>query len=231
MTEKEYKIALGKMFCESEGGKDIFNRAEEYRKRYVASKQQDKDAQLLYLAGYAAAFFEGYADDDTCFFIADLLGDGAYLFNWDKTSKAYIRSYVLQYGAEHFKYSYYPAEMCKDYAAGTSGIVKKDDDKFDAWLLRAAEAGDKTCQYALGIDFKNKGKIRKASIWLLKAAEQGHVDAMGHLGEIYAKYNQNYPAAGYWFERAAEKGNKEAQQILDEHFYWNPIFKAWGKRN
>lgn len=231
MTEKEYKIALGEMLCDAQSGKEIFERAEVYRKRYVASKQKDSDARMLFLAGYVAAFFEGYADDDTCFFISDLLGDGAYLFNWDAAARANIRSIVLQYGAEHFSYPYYPAQICRNYTVGTAGIVKKDDDLFDAWLLRAAEAGDATCQYALGIDLKNRGKINKATKWLLKAAEQEHVDAMGVLGEICATYGQNYPAAGEWFERAARKGSKEAQQILDEHFYWNPIFKAWGKKN
>ena len=61
--------------------------------------------------------------------------------------------------------------------------------------------------------------------------KQGYVDAMGELGEYYFNKKCNYPMAGHWFEMAAKKGNKEAEKILNEYFYWDSRHEMWWKRS
>lgn len=230
MTSKEYKIALGELFYDAKSGEDIYRRADKYRKRYYADKKNNAGDGLVFLAGCVAAFFEGYVNEDICFFATDLLGDDWGLFERDEAARANIRSSILQYGVEHYKNSYYPKEICREYARGTAGIIKKNEQIFDKWMRRAADAGDAQCQYYVGCDLEKAGRLRKAAEWYEKSAKQGYVDAMGSLGEYLYNEKGNYPMAGYWFEQAANKGNEEARRILNDHFYWNSQRQMWWKK-
>jgi TPR repeat protein len=82
-------------------------------------------------------------------------------------------------------------------------------------LLRAAEAGDASSQYNLGILYNNglddnghtiTGDQRQAVKWLLAAAEQGFPRAQVKLAEVYADapdISGSHAAAGGWFLLAA----------------------------
>ena len=169
MTSKEYKIALGELLYNAKSGEQIYRYTDKYRKRYYADKQNNTDDGLLFLAGCVAAFFEGYVNEDICFFASNLLGDGFEVFERPEPSLASIRSIILQYGAEHYKNSYYPKQICREYARGTVGVIKTNERMFNAWMNRAADAGDAQCQYLVGCELKKSGRHHDAAEWFEKA--------------------------------------------------------------
>ena len=98
-------------------------------------------------------------------------------------------------------------------------------------LEPAAEAGDATAQYYLGVLYDHgEGVVRNyrtATGWYEKAAAQGNTDAQFNLGMIY--YNgtsepgavaQDQAAAARWLEPAADAGHPMANylmcQLLDQ---------------
>lgn len=71
-------------------------------------------------------------------------------------------------------------------------------------------------------------KDAKAAIyWYEKAANQGSVYAMYQLGYIYYNGPIDYNKAGEWFSLAAEKGDKNAQEVLRNNLRYNRFTKKW----
>ncbi len=94
------------------------------------------------------------------------------------------------------------------------------------WFRKAAEQGDATGQYLLGLMYRyGKGISRdsvEAAEWFRKAAEQGHVRSqfnlavMSELGEGVSK---SQTEAIKWYQKAAEQGDAQAQQNLAAMYY------------
>ena len=88
---------------------------------------------------------------------------------------------------------------------------------------KAAEQGDATAQFNLGIMYENgKGIAQdysRACDWYEKAAEQGDAYAQNNLGIMYENGDgvaQDYDKAREWYEKAAENGCEEAKQVLSD---------------
>ena len=92
---------------------------------------------------------------------------------------------------------------------------------------KLAESGNEEAQYELARQLENperlgafKHNIEEAIHWYTEAANNGVVDAMFNLAVIYYKGKLGIPVdknkAKYWFERAAEKGDTEAKQMVNK---------------
>lgn len=230
MTSEEYQIALGELFYNAKSGEDIYRRADKYRKSYYADKENNVCDGLVFLAGCIAAFFEGYIDEDICFFATNLLGKGFEVFERPDSSLSSIRSGILQYAAEHYESSHYPKEIAREYARGTDGIIGKNEQMAYAWIKRAANAGDADCQYIEGNKCEKARRMNEAKEWWEKASKQGHTDAMVNLSQYYFD-SGNYPMAGHWLEIAAKKGSKDAKKALNDYFYWDQRHQMWWRKS
>lgn len=85
----------------------------------------------------------------------------------------------------------------------------------------AAERGDKTAQYNLGVCYTNGWGVtqdHKQSVhWYTKAANQGLAEAQHNLGVCYYKgdgVTKDYKQAVYWYTKAANQGYALAQYNL-----------------
>lgn len=85
------------------------------------------------------------------------------------------------------------------------------------WYLRAAEGGDQTAQYNVGICYNNgsgvEQNLEESVKWYTAAAEQGEADAMNNLGYAY-EYGEgvekDLAKSLEWYERAGEAGSEQA---------------------
>lgn len=89
------------------------------------------------------------------------------------------------------------------------------------WFERAAEAGNATAQFQLGLLYlEGKGvdvNPEFAARWFELAAEQGHVAAQNNIGSLYESgrgVEQSYARAFEWYERAAKQNDLFAQNNL-----------------
>ncbi len=119
------------------------------------------------------------------------------------------------------------AETSGDILKKGSQAYKNGDFETAAeWFRKAAEQGDATGQYLLGLMYRyGKGISRdsvEAAEWFRKAAEQGHVRSqfnlavMSELGEGVSK---SQTEAIKWYQKAAEQGDAQAQQNLASIYY------------
>lgn len=80
-------------------------------------------------------------------------------------------------------------------------------------------------KYVDGYDFSDEALEREKGLrWILKSAKKGHVEAMHHAGAIYYSktfsfgkslvLQSNYQKAIQWLEKAAEKENADALELL-----------------
>ena len=83
---------------------------------------------------------------------------------------------------------------------------------------KAANQGDVTAQYNLGVCYHNGNGVAKdyakAVYWYSKAANQGHASAQCNLGFCYKNgegVTKNYAKAVYWYSKAANQGDASAQ--------------------
>ncbi len=86
---------------------------------------------------------------------------------------------------------------------------------------KAADAGDATAQFNLGIIYANGYGVTQeydqAAYWFRKAAEKGDDAAQFNLGVMYASGQgvpQNYAEAVSWYHKAARQGNTNAHVNL-----------------
>ena len=88
-------------------------------------------------------------------------------------------------------------------------------------LRKAAEQGDASAQYNLGLSYATGEGVpqdyQEAVKWFRLAAEQGNAESQDILGFMYAEGRgmpQDYQEAVKWFRLAAEQGNAGAQDKL-----------------
>jgi TPR repeat protein len=97
------------------------------------------------------------------------------------------------------------------------------------YLEKAANAGSLQAMLDLSMAYNDgHGVIRdedKACEWSIKAAEKGSVTAMYNAGHWLEK-GLSYDRAGYWFNEAAKRGNKDALRRLRNYKYIK-IFDSW----
>lgn len=96
---------------------------------------------------------------------------------------------------------------------------------------RRAKSGDAECQYELGLQLSDperlgpfRHNIKEAVYWYSEAAKSGMVDAMFNLANIYVNGTLGEPkdlvAAKQWYQKCADAGDAEAQQILNRKDMW-----------
>lgn len=96
---------------------------------------------------------------------------------------------------------------------GVSCYEKKDYSEAIKWFKKAAEQGNVSAQYMLGICYKNGfGEYGEAMKWFRTAAEKGNAEAQYELGYCYEYRLGDKKEASYWYRKAIEngytKGNK-----------------------
>ncbi|MDP2832329.1 MAG: tetratricopeptide repeat protein [Pseudomonadota bacterium] len=113
------------------------------------------------------------------------------------------------------------AALTDEQAATLRDRAIKHDKKAVAALVKAAEAGDATGQFYVGVLYYFGYGVKKApktaAAWFRKAAEQGQSDAQHSLGVMLAHGQgvaKNEAEAAAWFRKAAEQGYADAQNNL-----------------
>jgi uncharacterized protein len=105
------------------------------------------------------------------------------------------------------------AEQGYPPAEGAYGLWIRESNNAVAerWMLRAAEHGDASTQFWLGVAYEQNWfgttDVDLAVKWYQKAAEAGDPDAQVELGQKYADgegIKQSYELAAKWFRKAAE---------------------------
>lgn len=90
------------------------------------------------------------------------------------------------------------------------------------WYQRAAKQGHAFAQYKIALLYQNKQEILNVNDdeimkCLFKAAEQGCIEAQCRLGECYLfgwNTKENILQARKWFRKAADQGDREADEYL-----------------
>ena len=99
------------------------------------------------------------------------------------------------------------------------------------WLKKAAEQNYIYAEELLADKYYEGVYIVKdvkaAIYWYEKAANQGSVYAMYRAGYIYYSEPIDYNKAGQWFSLAAEKGDKDAEEVLRNNLRYNRFTKKW----
>lgn len=88
-------------------------------------------------------------------------------------------------------------------------------------MLQKAQEGDPKAQNNIAAYYKEVGDCESAYYWYCQAIRQGDVIAEYGIGQCHAigcGTEQNYRLAAFHFQRAAEKGLKEAQLVLAEMY-------------
>ena len=108
---------------------------------------------------------------------------------------------------------------------GLLGTCESDRQAFDSFS-QAANQGDVTAQYNLGVMYANGKGVRqdyhKAVEWYTKAANQGLADAQTNLGYMYYHgygVRQDYHQAFNWYAKAAAQNNAVAQSNIAGLYY------------
>ena len=105
---------------------------------------------------------------------------------------------------------------------GLEYYSKNDFKEAAVWWNKAAEQGQATAQYNLGVMYvKGQGvpqDYKEAFNWYLKAANQGNAQAQFNLGVMCRSgrgvpqgYKQGYKETFNWYLKSAEQGNAQAQ--------------------
>lgn len=101
----------------------------------------------------------------------------------------------------------------------------------ERWLKKAAEQNYIYAEELLADKYYEGVYIVKdvkaAIYWYEKAANQGNVYAMYRAGYIYYSEPIDYNKAGQWFSLAAEKGDKDAEEVLRNNLRYNRFTKKW----
>lgn len=98
--------------------------------------------------------------------------------------------------------------------------VSKDDVEAHKWFLKAAKAGSAFSQYVTGNNYFNgigvEENPNEAIKWFDQAARQGQPNAQFMMGQFYEFGKEDIEKAKKMYYLAAEQGNKEAKQRLQE---------------
>ena len=91
---------------------------------------------------------------------------------------------------------------------------------------KAAEAGDKGAQYALGAMYhEGEGVTRdhaQAAYWYTRAAQRGHTEAQYWLCIMHREaigVSRDYAEAFYWCRRASEEGHPQALFAVGQFYF------------
>jgi hypothetical protein len=95
--------------------------------------------------------------------------------------------------------------------------VKRDLEKGVYWAHKAAMKGSDLGISSVGLFFEQADELEKAAKWYQKGAANEGLFSMYYLGMMYKKgvwYHKDEKKALFWLQKAAEKGNKKAQKLL-----------------
>ena len=105
--------------------------------------------------------------------------------------------------------------------------VKRNYSEARKWFIKGASQGEKISTYKLGLIYLKglgvKQDYEEAAKWFMKI--QGYAPSSYNLGVMFFKglgVKRHLPTGLKYFKIAAQKGNPEAQKVL-EHFKNNSL--------
>ena len=106
------------------------------------------------------------------------------------------------------------------------------------WYEKAANAGNIRAAFLYGVHLlEGSGcaqDIQKAIQYFEFGAKNGHIGCMYNLGIIYhgkafGSFFVDENKAGYWFNMAAQNGDKQAMEMLNMYKY-SKLTKRWSQK-
>ncbi len=103
------------------------------------------------------------------------------------------------------------------FKQGLEYYEKNDYSEAIKLFKNAAEQGNVSAQYKLGICYKNGfGDYAEAMKWFRKAADQGNAEAQYELGYCYENRLGNQNEAVVWYQKASDNGNEDAKKKIEQ---------------
>ena len=88
-------------------------------------------------------------------------------------------------------------------------IDKFDNENTKKWLLNAAERGEVSSMYDLGVLYEEEENYEEAEKWYKKALKRNYMIPLSRLGNIYEK-NGDYKEAEKWYKKGVQNDNRGA---------------------
>ena len=86
---------------------------------------------------------------------------------------------------------------------------KFDDENTKKWLLNAAERGEVSSMYDLGVLYEEEENYEEAEKWYKKALKRNYMIPLSRLGNIYEKKG-DYKEAEKWYKKGVQNDNRGA---------------------
>ena len=88
-------------------------------------------------------------------------------------------------------------------------IDKFDNENTKKWLLNAAERGEVSSMYDLGVLYEEEENYEEAEKWYKRALEKNYMIPLSRLGNIYEKKG-DYKEAEKWYKKGVQNDNRGA---------------------
>ena len=88
-------------------------------------------------------------------------------------------------------------------------IDKFDNENTKKWLLNAAERGEVSSMYDLGVLYEEEENYEEAEKWYKKALKRNYMIPLSRLGNIYEKKG-DYKEAEKWYKKGVQNDNRGA---------------------
>ena len=100
--------------------------------------------------------------------------------------------------------------------------IECDYDKAIEWEIKAAEGGNDSALFNLGVTYRIKGDIRKSKFWFEKALDIGDSSAAVELAKLYLASDKETDTVIRYLKRALSSGDmcvadvEEAKSLLSD---------------
>lgn len=102
------------------------------------------------------------------------------------------------------------------------------------WFQKSADQGYASAMFELGNNYwQGKGCIKDqemAGEFWLEAAKKGEVVSMYNIAWWYENFHYNEANAGYWYNEAAKRGDKNSMEAITKRFQYSQLRKKWIKK-
>lgn len=227
---------IGKVLFEAKSNEEIYQIAYSFKEQYDKSEKKDKQAGLIAIELAVASYFEGSVLGAAL--AAFCILDGTGYRGIGLPDLRTLCDVYTEAGAERNPRC--ARIMGIEYQKGYPPYVIANPYIASYWYKKAADSGDVQAQSVMGSRyFEGIGveiDYESASLYWEMAARNGDRTAQYNLGCLYDGRLSDGPSpleffdpekAGYWLEKAARSGDKQALEILNRSYKFDSRRNRW----